>query len=293
MMSKPQICVIVAPAENTGALSDTLASIRAQTFSDYQVIVASSSESLAASRNQALQETDAEWIAFIDAGQTWSAEKLSKQHQLLSANPDLNWCYCAGAESHNALHSGQILRALLLKNFISAGSVVVRRKALLELGGFTTHEAFAFHEDWHTWLRLAGLHAIGLVAEPLIHAAQPSGRLRHEMGMRSVIESIVNAFPEQLKDLRSEALAQVHIAAGNARLLANQRNEARLQFAEALTHDPMCSDAYVSWMSSFLSSEAQQQIRDLQALSKQMSGNKSTISAAITRVRDKLIQTNE
>lgn len=50
--------------------------------------------------------------------------------------------------------SGRILERLLAGNFIvNGGIMLIRREALLGIGGF--HESLRYCEDWHAWCRLA------------------------------------------------------------------------------------------------------------------------------------------
>jgi hypothetical protein len=185
----------------------------------------------------------------------------------------------------DGLHSGNILRRLLLKNFIPPGSVLLRRGVFEVLGGFDESGTYVSNEEWELWIRVAADHAVALVNEPLVLLPHPATATepadgQRQLSMKRVVESAVARHQDRLKDLRSESLAEICISAGNAHLKANQRDEARLHFAEALTHSPLRPDAYLSWVSSFLSSEAQQQIRDLHNLGRQLTEK--------TRVPDKI-----
>ena len=242
-MANPAVRVIL-----TGNCNEEQAKqqLTAQTFSNY-----------------AINGSQSEFIAFLNPRDLWSPRKLEKQVALLKVNPDLQWCYCA-SQRNTPRYSGQILRRLILNNFIPSSSVLMRRRA------FEMQVSNPEHTDeWDMWLRLSAAYPVEFLAEPLVTEglAMEDTETLHNRKAR-VVEAAVARHPVQLKDLRSEALAEICVSAGNSYLAANNRFEARHKFAEALTHNPLLSAAYLCWASSFLSCEAQQQIRDLHALSR-------------------------
>jgi hypothetical protein len=272
-MPLPTVSVIAAET-NSQVVQDNL---RHQTFRDFEILIAS--EPLPAALNRATQKAQGYFVAFLGAGQLWTPDKLEKQVRALNQNPNLQWCYCDAFCSDGKtrfseitpLHRGNIIRPLLLRNFIPSGSVLVSRSLFHALGGFDESGAYAEAEEWELWIRLAASHEAVLVDEPLVclPPALPATE-QQQISMKRVVESAVARQQQHLQDLRSESLAEICISAGNAHLRANQRDQARSHFAEALTHSPLRPDAYLSWISSFLSSEAQQQIRDLHNLSRQL-----------------------
>jgi hypothetical protein len=272
-MPLPTVSVVAAETNSEGVQDD----LRHQTFRDFEIIIAS--QPLPAALNQATQKAQGDFVAFLGADQLWTPDKFERQILALRQNPDLQWCYCDAFFSDGKtrfseitpLHRGNIIRPLLLRNFIPSGSVLVNRTLFNALGGFDESGAYAEAEEWELWIRIAAGHEAALVNEPLLclPPALPATE-QQQISMKRVVESAVARQQPHLKDLRSESLAEICISAGNAHLRANQRDQARFHFAEALTHSPLRPDAYLSWISSFLSSEAQQQIRDLHNLSRQL-----------------------
>jgi len=270
---KPAVSIILTEKDIADDPSSVLKTIQAQTFSDFEILIASQH------RNQAALNAQGDYLAFAGPDQRWMPSKLERQMLTLRHNPEISWCYCDAFQSYTQsrcgetarLHAGNILRPLLVKNFIPAGSVVLRRDVFEEFGGFDESGSYLSSEEWELWIRVAAEHPIALVNEPLLSVplAAPASEQR-QASMKRVVESAVARHQDRLKDLRSESLAEICISAGNAHLQANQRDQARLHFEEALTHAPLRSDAYLSWVSSFLSSEAQQQIRDLHNLGRQL-----------------------
>jgi len=283
---KPAVSIILSQKNSEDDLSSVLKTICAQTFSDFEILTASQH------CNQAVANAHGDFLAFADQDHRWMPSKLQKQMLTLRENPEISWCYCDAFLSYTQsrcgetvrLHAGNILRPLLVKNFIPPGSVLLRRPVFDAAGGFDESGSYLSSEEWELWIRLAAEHPIALLNEPLMSIPLPGPLAgpdseQRQTSMKRVVESAVARDRDRLKDLRSESLAEICISAGNANLKADQRDQARLNFEEALTHAPLRSDAYLSWVSSFLSSEAQQQIRDLHNLGRQLQKTEKTKAA--------------
>lgn len=278
-MAKPTVSIICVRRKNEERFSQTLESLWRQTFTNHEIIVAEQDGGSAFCLNQALSKCSGKYVAFTEAGQIWAADKLKKQMLVLAESSNLGWCYCGASVSAKgqgkrlsdkaALPAGYVLKPLFVKNFIPSGSVVIRRDVLSRVGAFNEAESYKTSEEWDMWLRIAAGYQIRLVAEPLVELVSADDWSHQRLSsMKTVVEAAFFRHREELTDLRSEALAEIHLAAGHAYLTADHRELARQCFEEALTHGPLRSDVYLSWLSSFLSSESQRQIRDLHNLSK-------------------------
>jgi hypothetical protein len=268
-VAKPIVSIVLTRIYGEDRCEGSAAWAWRQIPPDFEVVELEAQASTAVALNEATRRASGEYVAFAGSGREWAqaTRKLEKQVAALVATPALNWCYATGEEPL----SGDILRPLLVANFIPAGSVMVRRSTLQEAGGFDETEACRFSEEWELWLRLAAEHAIAGIFEPSLPCEPSSAPIEQVFeGKKRVVEAVVSRHEERLKDLRSEALAEICISAGNAYLLEGKRTEARDKFAEALTHIPLRSDAYLSWISSYLSSESQQQMRDLNNLARRI-----------------------
>lgn len=244
-MPKPLVSVILSRTNGEACL-------RGQTLIDFETVVADARHSLAAGRNRAVEVAQGEYLAFLDAEQLWTPTKLEKQASMLTQLPDLNWCYCRSHAVETRVHSGDVLRPLLLNNFVPSGSVLIRRSIFEGCGGFDESSAYSPAEEWELWLRIAAEHPLGLVDEPLIHLVAGPLTSHQQTGMKQVIEAAVRRHPHRLKDVRSEALANICCLAGHANMRSGMADQARLNFEEALTHTPLRPDAYWRWVSSFL-----------------------------------------
>jgi len=142
-----------------------------------------------AARNAGIKIAKSEWIAFLDADDQWTEDKIATQLSTLSLSPELH--LIAGdmqeiglnneiitqsvLEKHNLLEKFQsnkslpiknALAELVTKNFIPTGTVLVKRTSLIEAGMFNT--AIRFGEDLELWAKIASKHPITCLPEILM-----------------------------------------------------------------------------------------------------------------------------
>ena len=130
-------------------------------------------------RQLALVECNAEWVAFLDADDYWKPNKLSRQldlakhHKLdmvftnateVSVPSGNTKAYFPVGVLNNPIH----LFDLLKKNLVVNSSVLVKREALLSVGGVACSKFVHGAEDYATWLRIAAVGKIGVLDEELV-----------------------------------------------------------------------------------------------------------------------------
>lgn len=134
----------------------------------------------ASARNVGIRSARGEFISFLDADDIWGADKLKRQIPLFQ---DLNvgLVYSdmtfLGAKTKNATHSegtkgffrGNVLRQLIMNNFIPTSSVVVRRSVFEKIGLFDEDRRLIAVEDYDLWLKIAHEFNIDFVDEPLVN----------------------------------------------------------------------------------------------------------------------------
>ena len=197
MTDTPLISVIM-PAWNAARyLAEAVASVRAQTFADWELLIVDDASTddtaalcrrlaagdarirvvrnetnlgAAAARNRALALARGTWIAFLDSDDRWQPEKLARQ-LALAEKTGAALVYTAyamftddGRRMVYDVPARVDYAGLLRENVIGCSTVLLRRDALGDRR-FTTE---FYHEDYVLWLELlrSGCRAVGCV-EPL------------------------------------------------------------------------------------------------------------------------------
>ena len=244
----PLISVVIPVFNGETTILETIESVLNQTFLDFEIIVINDGSQdstlkivsdiadhrlqvltypnagLAASRNRGITQSQGEYIAFLDADDLWTPDKLEAQLNRLQENPEVAVAYSwsdfineSGAFLRPAAHftvSGNVLPHLLLTNFLDNGSnPLIRRQALIEVGGLD--ESLKAAEDWDLYLRLAMRHSFEVVkaSQILYRISEDSMSVnvfRQETETLKVINKIFAQAPESLKYLRPYSLANIY-----------------------------------------------------------------------------------
>ena len=137
-------------------------------------------------RNTGIKAAQGDWIAFLDADDQWTPDKIEKQLIILEKHPELHLISGDMQEigianeiitqsvlaKHNQLRPFQnnqslpiknALAELVNKNFIPTGTVLVKRSTLIEAGMF--NKAIRFGEDLELWAKIASKHPITCLPE--------------------------------------------------------------------------------------------------------------------------------
>lgn len=205
-----KVSIIIPTFNRSRLLAETLASVYAQTWGDYEIIVvddgseddtaalcAASADRLvyhriehagaSAARNAGLEIARGEYIAFLDSDDVWERHFLERMTSPLERAPRAGFVYCDyatfnayGIVQKTYLPARQKLRGnlfakLLESDFISTGALLIRRACLEHTGGFDPVLEIA--HDWDLWLRLARDYDAEYVDEPLVHIRVDSGGL--------------------------------------------------------------------------------------------------------------------
>ncbi len=115
-----------------------------------------------AARNQALARANGNYIAFLDADDTWHADALQRLHDALEAEPaDVAYCgwqnmgvAAANTQPHipPIFEAGEDVSHFLQHGAWPINSVLTRRPLIDELRGFSERAATAMDDD--LWLRM-------------------------------------------------------------------------------------------------------------------------------------------
>src|SRR5277367_1483554 len=186
---RPTVTVIIPTFNRLQFLRQTVESVFAQSYGDWELIVAddgSQDETRAylsdlaarprvkalwlphtgnpgAVRNVALREARGDYIAFLDSDDLWMPSKLELQLAALHARPSRQWSYTAflqidqaGAQIYPEISSRQVCpegkvfeHLLTSKAAIAMPTMIVSRRLLELAGGFD--ERLLQQEDYHLW----------------------------------------------------------------------------------------------------------------------------------------------
>ncbi len=139
-------------------------------------------------RNLAAGLARGKWLAFLDADDDWAPEKLAVQLKAADEGAGLIYTdrlnfgdfgrYKERQSDSVTLHEGDVFEPLLLGNFITLSSVLMRRDWFDRLGGFSVDHIGV--QDWDLWLRYSAAGGlVKLCGEPLtryrLHSQQMSG----------------------------------------------------------------------------------------------------------------------
>jgi glycosyltransferase involved in cell wall biosynthesis len=208
MFRTPLVSVIV-PAHNAAPfIARTIASLRAQTFTDFEAIVVDDGSTddtanvaraamagdprlrlvrqanarVAAARNRGLAQARGRYVANLDADDIWRPQFLERTVEALEAAGEgatLAFARSLWIDADGAVLAGEAAgppgpvdyRAILLRNPIGNGSAaLMRHAAVSEAGGYDEGlvREFGQAEDWQLFLQVAARGRVIALDEPLV-----------------------------------------------------------------------------------------------------------------------------
>jgi glycosyltransferase involved in cell wall biosynthesis len=204
-MTVPLVSVILPAYNRLKYLRSAVASVFAQTLSNWELIIAddgsngdtraylSSLASLprvkliwlshvgnpSAVRNAALRAATGRYVAFLDSDDLWKPAKLQRQIEVLGTSGNCRWIYTGYVQIDDAgetktspaakpwiPYRGAVAGQLLrLEASVATAAVLVERGLLAQVGGFD--EELVLFEHYDLWLKLAHCSEVELIDEPL------------------------------------------------------------------------------------------------------------------------------
>ena len=125
-------------------------------------------------RNAGIKLAQGDWIALLDSDDEWLPNKLERQIQVLSENPNIDFLGTnRNRESFSAVlwnkleHLTKISAKLLLfKNYFSPPTIIFKKQIFFELGGFDENQRYA--EEGNYFIRIAQRYNCYLLDESLV-----------------------------------------------------------------------------------------------------------------------------
>ncbi|MDH3444277.1 MAG: glycosyltransferase family 2 protein [Deltaproteobacteria bacterium] len=195
----PAVSVVIPTYNRWPMLQDAIASVLAQTFENYELIVVDDGSTdntlgelrllgtsfqvipqahrgVAAARNRGVKGARGRYLAFLDSDDLWVPRKLAVQVAFMDAHPDVKICQTeeiwirrgarVNPKARHRKPSGDIFKPSLDLCLVSPSAVMLTRELYLEVGGFD--ENLPVCEDYDLWLRVAVNHDVRLLPQALV-----------------------------------------------------------------------------------------------------------------------------
>lgn len=278
-MADPSVSVVIPAYNSAGCIRRAIDSALAQTSPPLEIIVVDdgSKDDTAkvvgeypppvrlvrqenggpgAARNHGVRVADGEWIGLLDADDAWLPHKLSTQLPLIRSERI--------GVIHAAVLSGATqpiperveFERLWIRNVVKTSTVLVRKRAFDEVGGFDEDRALIGVEDYNLWLRLAWadweiVYSPEVVCDKTDVAGSLSNQIERFVKAEQVnVEKLAAKFelPEGLVRFKRAALAEEY---GRLLFHFRQMQSARKLLSGALKEEASPS-RYAWWLATFL-----------------------------------------
>lgn len=270
---------VIIPCYNAAQfLTETIESVLAQTYSNYEIIavddgstddtatvLASYADRItilyhgnrqnrgqAASTNLGLSHADSEYIAFIDSDDIWMPEKLQKQVEILETHQDVGLVYTngyvidgVGKKCYSlfdiAHHENNGIGDILLNCYIRTPSLVLVRKSLIDAAG--PFPANIVPGDHYLWVKISEISRFYFLDEKLTCYREHQGQLSLTANKKMWEDSLwvlENAIQRYPypKIIKNKRFAVIHYRLGLFNMKINAYPSALAHFLKSLWYDP-------------------------------------------------------
>lgn len=247
----PTISVVIPAYNAERTVLETVESLQKQTFSDFEIIVIDDGSTdktlellqsvtderlkifsyenggVATARNRGISHTEGEFIAFLDADDLWTSDKLELQLTALQQHPEAgvayswNYFFIDGQEEISPgkpfFFEGNVYSQLLVENFLANGSnPLIRKKIIESVGEFDS--TFPHCADWDLYLRLAARCPFVVVPKHQVFYRQSFGSMTSqtskidgiEKQVLTMLEKAYRMAPPEYQSLKNQSLAWVY-----------------------------------------------------------------------------------
>ena len=240
--SIPLISVVIPAYNAESYIQSTLDSVFNQTYQNIEVIVVddgsndstqsilnayphnvvvikTENKGVSHARNTGIDAAKGGWIAFVDSDDIWLPTKL--EEQIISIG-ECQWSHCDSVyigenqsgdvkrSDYSHIPRGNVFEELIVENFITTSSVLIKKSLLNQYGKFD--ETLACLEDWKLWIDIAHENPIAYCDKSLleyrVYSGSTSRKARSVMPIHiELINQIFKALPSNThyKKLKNKA----------------------------------------------------------------------------------------
>jgi hypothetical protein len=148
-------------------------------------------------------------------------------------------------------YSGNVLRQLLIRNFITKSTVMMNREVFMKLGGFDA--SYAAVEDWPFFLKVCAENELGYIPEALVRyrVHKKSKSMQSRKALTDHLRVINEAFApggvgSRFPELRPKALASSYQVNCHYAAESGDWSFAALCAIKALQHEPTVAQHWKS-----------------------------------------------
>jgi glycosyltransferase involved in cell wall biosynthesis len=206
----------------------------------------------AAAKNRGVTESRGRYVAFLDADDLWTPDKLEQQLPLFHRTAvgvvysRVAYIDDAGKElgiADNELFRGPVSGPLLIRNFIGFGGSVVRKECFDRLGAFD--EGLQMGIDYDLWLRFSTEYEFDFIDRPLLRYRVWPGQMSNNCKKRYVsgiviMQRFLDRFPDAVAEpVEKEAWAHTYVGFGQCLRQIDRRAVPALKlYLRALRYKP-------------------------------------------------------
>lgn len=192
----------------------------------------------AAARNTGIEAASGEFVAFLDDDDEWLPEKLARQVACIDrSGPETGFVYCdyykqddrlggIVTEGGIAIHTGDIYQTVLADWCAATSLLLIRREALIDIGGFDLD--LSGYQDYDLLLRLAKRYHCNAVAEPLVirHTHREPNLMSSTSARREALEHILEKWADEITATHGQAQVEAFRASEEAGFHRSQAKQA-------------------------------------------------------------------
>jgi len=193
---EPLVSVIIPTYNRVHLLTETVQSVRNQSFRDFEIIIVDDGSSdgtaewlkeqqdlvvitqfnagIATSRNNGAAAARGTWLACLDHDDLWAEDKLGVQAGFIKENPEVALVAARHVRlgkryrvpRRPAWLKGDLFVKAYSESFIHTSSVMIRKDVFQKIGGFPPQYRFA--DEFDVWLKISHDYPIAYVDLPLV-----------------------------------------------------------------------------------------------------------------------------